>query len=471
MRRQIAGAMSASPTMVGALTVLVVALAVFLAYNANRGLPFVPSYRLTAQLPNANQLVPGNEVRIGGVRVGIVESIEPRAGEDGSLTARVDLKLDETARPLPADSTVIVRSRSALGLKYLEIAAGESGEALPEGAVLPLSAARPEPVELDQVLNAFDGPTRRAIRVNQRELGDALAGRGPALNEALAQLAPALERLVPVARNLASAGTGLERFVAALAATAAELAPVAEVQARAFVALDATFAALARVARPHIQDAIAESPPTLRAALATLPRTRGFLRHSTRLFAELRPGARALERDAPALAAALGAGPAALRDAPALNRQLDPTAQAVLDFSRDPGVRAGIAGLTEAMGPAGTLLRFVAPAQSVCNYATILFANAASLLSGAAGAGGSAQRFIVFDIPKGPNSEGSPSSAPADGPGKNYLHSNPYPNTAAPGQPRECEAGNEDFAEGRQAIGNVPGSQGTRTAGQSGGGG
>ncbi len=41
-------------------------VAVFLAYNANQGLPFVPTYKLSAELPNANALVPGNEVRIGG---------------------------------------------------------------------------------------------------------------------------------------------------------------------------------------------------------------------------------------------------------------------------------------------------------------------------------------------------------------------------------------------------------------------
>ena len=59
---------------------LVVILAVFLAYNANNGLPFVPTYRISAQVPNADTLVPGNEVRIGGVRVGVVETIEPQPG-------------------------------------------------------------------------------------------------------------------------------------------------------------------------------------------------------------------------------------------------------------------------------------------------------------------------------------------------------------------------------------------------------
>ena len=40
---------------------------------------------------------------------------------------------------------------------------------------------------------------------------------------------------------------------------------------------------------------------------------------------------------------------------------------------------------------------------------------------------------------------------------------NAYPNTAAPGQERECEAGNETYARNKQSIGNVPGNQGTET--------
>jgi hypothetical protein len=45
----------------------------------------------------------------------------------------------------------------------------------------------------------------------------------------------------------------------------------------------------------------------------------------------------------------------------------------------------------------------------------------------------------------------------------NFLHVNPYPNTAAPGQPRECEAANEPYAKGKQGIGNPAGNQGTLT--------
>ena len=69
----------ASPVLVGAVTVLVTIIAVFIAYNANAGLPFVPTYDLDAELPTGNKLVKGNEVRVGGFRVGVVDEITPQA--------------------------------------------------------------------------------------------------------------------------------------------------------------------------------------------------------------------------------------------------------------------------------------------------------------------------------------------------------------------------------------------------------
>jgi ABC-type transporter Mla subunit MlaD len=119
MRRNVGSTLAASPTMVGSITVLIAVVAVFLAYNANSGLPFVPTYNVSADLPSANSLVPGNEVRIGGVRVGVVSEVTPVSHEDGSVTARFDMTLDKTAEPIPVDSEIVVRARSALGLQYL----------------------------------------------------------------------------------------------------------------------------------------------------------------------------------------------------------------------------------------------------------------------------------------------------------------------------------------------------------------
>jgi len=464
MRRPI-GVIAASPTMVGAITVLVAIVAVFLAYNANRGLPFVPTYQITAQVENAKALVPSNEVRIGGLRVGLVDEITPVEHEDGSTTARLELTLDDEVEPLPKDSTVVIRARSALGLKYLEINRGSSSQGWAPGSVVPLNRARPEPVELDQILNTFDQPTRLGVRRNLTEFGGALAGRGVDLNLTLGRLSPLLGHLRSVMRNLGSPAARLDRTFVALEATVAEVAPVAELQAEAFTFLDITFSALARVARPFIQETISRAPATLDALTAQSPRIRPFLRHGRALVGDLAPGARSLAGSAPAIADAITVGIPALNEAPQLNRRLPPTAAALKRFNDDPDVQQGVSRLTATSELLSPTLRFVAPAQSVCDYATLLLRNGATASATGDGGGlGTYQRFIVFDPPTGPNNEGSPSSAPANGGGsdvRNYLHANPYPNTASPGQPRECEAGREPYLIGEQVIGNVPGNQGT----------
>ena len=454
-----------SPTLVGAMTVMIAIVAVFLAYNANTGLPFVPSYRISAEIPDANTLLPGNDVRIGGVRVGLVESIEPQQDEDGTLSARLDLKLDADVDPLPIDSSLTVRARSALGLKYLEIQKGTSTEGYEAGAVIPISEYYPEPVDIDQVLDTFDDPTRVAVQENLLEFGNALAGRGVDLNAALGRLPGTLEVLEPVMRNLASPSTGLDRFITSLAATAAEVAPVAEIQARMFGELDTTFAALANVARPYIQESITEGPVTELVAITTLPRIRPFLANTASLFDDLVPAAQALREASPAIAAGLEAGTPVLAQVDRLNDELAPTAEALLALNDDEAARSGITSITDAMEQLGPAIRFIAPAETVCGYGSILASNLFGTVSDGNDTG-AWQRFIIFDVPKGPNNEGGPSNRPAKGGGpdnKNFLHSNPYPNTAAPGQTFECEAGNEPYQAGKSVIGNPPGNQGILT--------
>ncbi|MEK6327357.1 MAG: MlaD family protein [Actinomycetota bacterium] len=480
MTRRRAGVIASSPVLVGAITTLIVILSVFLAYNANNGLPFVPTYRLSVLVPNANTLVKGNDARIGGVRVGIVEKIEPVQDADtGKVYAKVDLKLDKSAQPVPKDSTVVVRSRSALGLKYLEISKGTSSEGYEEGSTLPLRVAQPEPVEIDQFFNIFDPATRAGARGNLIAFGNALAGRGPDLNVAIGELRPLVNRLVPVARNLASPKTGIGRFFRALADSAAEVAPVAETQAQMFVALESTFGAFAEVARPYIQESISEAPPTFDTLIRTAPRIRSFLGHSATLFAELRPGIKALSDSSPTVAAAFETGADVLPGAPAQNRQIALTAQALGEFARNSGVQGGIRYSTQFFDFLNPALRFVAPAQTVCNYATLLARNAQNHLGISPDGIGTAQRFIVMSAGQrnnftgfnAPNSENGPSRAPANSLtpessfNNNFLHANPYPNTASPGQPRECEAGNETYLRNEVVIGNVPGNQGTVTDG------
>jgi virulence factor Mce-like protein len=458
-----------NPTLVGAITVLVVVLAVFLAYNANSGLPFVATYRVTAEVPNAASLVPGNEVRIGGVRVGLVEDVVPITEEDGGVKAGLVMKLDKSVEPIPEDSTVVIRARSALGLKYLEINRGTSEEGYPEGATIPVSQAKPTPVEYDELLNTFDTPTREAIKVNLAEFGSALAGRGSDLNEAIGILRPLLPRLERVTRNLSSSDTDLAGFVDGLSQSAAAVAPIAETQAQMFVNLDRAVGAFAEVARPYLQETITRTPETLAVTTATAPNIRTFLVNNRLLINDFGPGAEALATTGPQIEAALRAGIPALRTSPELNSQLAPTAASVRALADDPTSRTGIDRLTEFGNELSPPLRFIGPSQSVCNYWSLLFRN----LNDSLGEGnplGTWARAIPLETPAGPNNEGSPSSAPANGgtgsDEANFLHANPYPNTAAPGQTFECESGNDLYLVGEQSIGNQPGNQGTVTEDQ-----
>jgi ABC-type transporter Mla subunit MlaD len=454
---------ASSPVIVGAVTVLVVIVAVFLAYNANNGLPFVSTYDLKARVPNAFALVKGNEVRIGGARVGVIRGVKPVQLGDGRVAAELDLRLDRSAEPLSVDSTLIIRPKSPLGLKYVQIVPGDSADGLEAGETIPLSAARPEPVDIDEFFSTFDEKTRTAIQRSQTGFGNALAGRGPQFNSAIGTLRRLVESGQPALRAIVAPSTNFGGFWRALEDLSATVAPVAETQASLFVALDRTFAAFARVSRPFIQETIVKGPPTLDAAIEDLPVLRPFLRNTERFFAALQPGARALGRTAPTIDAALRAGIPALNRSPVLFAQLPPTADALLAFQGADGVFNGLdllIDLNQALDPA---IRYIAPAQTTCQYLSIAFRNLASVF-GEGNGNGNWISAVGFEAPTGPNAESAPASAPANGPGfKNHLHFNPYPRTAAPGQDGVCEAGNERYVAGRTLIGNAPELWGTTT--------
>ncbi len=463
--------LASNPILVGAVTVLIVLVAVFLAYNANNGLPFVSTYNLRAQVPNANALVKGNEVRIGGVRVGIVRAVVPVQLENGEVAAELDIRLDESAAPLPDDSTIAIRPKSALGLKFVQIVPGESSESFEAGATIPVEAATPEPVDIDEFFDMFDEPTRDAIRQNLAGFGNALAGRGPQLNEAFGALRRVVVNGQPLLAAIVAPSTDFAGFWRALQALSATVAPVAEEQASMFVALDQTFAAFARVSRPYIQETIEKSPPTLDTVNAGLPALNPFLKSSERFFTALRPGAKALGETSPVIAEALRAGVPALNASPVLNEELQPTAEALVSFQEATGVFNGLDLLVDTNRILRPSLNYIVPAQTTCNYVTLLFENLAQTNS-QGNSQGKWLNFISFEPPPGPNSEGGPASAPANGspvPGQeraNHLHFNPFPKTAAPGQDGICEAGNEKYAPGETVIGNADELWGTTTRGQ-----
>ncbi len=311
----------------------------------------------------------------------------------------------------------------------------------------------------------FDDKTRAASEANLEGFGTGFAGRGESINQAIGAFRPLLRDIQPVMANLADPNTHLPRLIDSLGATTSILAPVAETQASLFRNLDTTFTALNVVARPYIQDSITKGKPALDAGIAGMPDQRTFLVDSTGLMHDLRPGVAALRTAAPALSDALGAGIKVLPKTPPLNKRLESLLRELQTFSNDPLVPRGINATNELVKSAAPVLDYLAPTQTVCNYVTLWFRNISSLLS-VGDRNGTWQRFIIVTTPQGPNNEGSPSSGPANGPLQdNHLHTNPYPNTAAPGQPKECEAGNEPYIVGQNETSNVPGTQQASTEG------
>ena len=461
--RRGSASIAANPVLIGAATTLVVIVAVFLAYNANTGLPFVPTYQLDVRVPNAANLVKGNEVRVGGTRVGIVNDIQPVRLPNGRFEAKLTLKLQTSIKPLPKDSTILIRPRSALGLKYVEITKGTSRQGFPDGATVPLANQKPRQVEIDEVLNTFDDKTRAAAQENLLEFGNALAGRGDDLNTFFQSANPLLRDLVPVMSNLSDPRTNLRQFFRALGRSASIVAPVAQTQGDLFANLDRTFTALDEV-KSDIARSIEGGPPALDAAIKGFPVQRPFLRNNEALFRELRPGVHALRPAANDLADAFVVGTPALRKSVALNTRLEGTFKALQRFAEDPLTTLGVRDLRNLATILNPTIADLRPEQTVCNYITLLFRNVASLLSEGDG-NGTWQRFIVVAAPVLPNNEGGPSDGPANGPAgtPNFLHSNPLPNTPGGGRTNECEAGNEPWTPDKVVVGNVPGSQGIKT--------
>ena len=191
----------------------------------------------------------------------------------------------------------------------------------------------------------------------------------------------------------------------------------------------------------------------------------------------LRPTASGLRTIAQPLGHAFAEGAVNLSAATALNTELANAAKAFQAFAQNPVVTLGLEDLTQTTTLGNPLVAGLAPEQVTCNYLTLAFRNFASTAlrehrrrharSRAAGAlPGRGQRRGLPLLGAGQrplDRSGSRAREGKLGPliNDNHLHYNPYPNVAGPGQPQECEAGNETYAVGQTVIGHAPGNAGT----------
>jgi virulence factor Mce-like protein len=175
-------------------------IAIYLWISFGGPIPIRPNhYEVKVPFDEATQLADQADVRISGVSVGKVSSID--LPPDGSQ-AYATISIDAAYAPLPSDVEAILRAKTLLGETYVELTpASRGGPTLPEGSVLP-KAQVATTVQLDEILRTLDAPTRKAFQVWMRDSSAAIDGRGESLSSSLALFAPTFEGFDQIFRTL-----------------------------------------------------------------------------------------------------------------------------------------------------------------------------------------------------------------------------------------------------------------------------
>lgn len=142
-------------------------------------------YQLKVDLASAERVVPGNDVVLGGVRVGTVASVY-LAPDGADYGAVAEIKLDSKYAPLKQGTQVLIRPRGQLGEMFLQLSPG-GGAVIPNGGEIPVHDTA-APVDLDQLNDIFDPNTREKVKIATLQGGAMFQGRGQDLNTVLAQL-------------------------------------------------------------------------------------------------------------------------------------------------------------------------------------------------------------------------------------------------------------------------------------------
>jgi len=168
---------------IGALAAVVLVIALLL-FSGGGG----ADYHLI--FPEADQLVRGDQVQVGGVPVGSITDIVLTH----DYTARVTIHVDSSLTPLYEGTTAAIRVPSLSGVanRYIALTPGpNSNPKLPAGATLPTSATKGA-VDLDQLFNIFNAKTRRGLQEFVQGSAEQYAGASASLNAATRLFPPSI---------------------------------------------------------------------------------------------------------------------------------------------------------------------------------------------------------------------------------------------------------------------------------------
>jgi ABC-type transporter Mla subunit MlaD len=162
-----------SPFAAGAILIAIIAAVTYLVFGND--VPFTRPYQVKIVTTNAANLKARSPVRIAGVNVGQVQSVEPQGD---ATTSVVTVNIDKRGLPIFKDARVRIRPRIFLeGNFFVDLQPGTPGQPkIPDRGTIPASQTS-GPVQLDQVLTSLQYDTRRQLQRLIRGYGSALNGK------------------------------------------------------------------------------------------------------------------------------------------------------------------------------------------------------------------------------------------------------------------------------------------------------
>src|SRR3954447_8394112 len=178
---------------IGSLVVAVIAVAV-LMFGGGGGETY------TLHLQSANQLVKGNEVKVGGLPVGKVTDIS--LSKDNQANVKVDINDDFS--PLHQGSTAVIRVTSlpSVANRYIALTPGpNNAPKIPGGGTIEQDKTT-NAVDLDQLFNALEPKTRKGLQGVLQGFATWYAGQSQNLGQSFKYLGPSLSSFSQVMAEL-----------------------------------------------------------------------------------------------------------------------------------------------------------------------------------------------------------------------------------------------------------------------------
>jgi phospholipid/cholesterol/gamma-HCH transport system substrate-binding protein len=268
----------------GLIALLVLALAAY--FGVTKANPFANPFEFEAVFNDVNNLKPNSPVRIAGVEVGKVKSVDPV--EEGRGAASVTIEMQDEGLPLKRDARLKIRPRIFLeGNFFIDLQPGTpSAEELDDGATIPVTQTA-APVQFGDLLTALQRDTRSDLQTFLREYSKALDGGGAeGFNESIRWWEPAYRN--GALANDATLGQDrdrdLQRVLSGQQATAEALTQDERALQDLVTNFNITAGALARedaalaASLPALRDTLRTGYPALGALNAALPTVRAFAR-------------------------------------------------------------------------------------------------------------------------------------------------------------------------------------------------